>query len=41
MELIDVYNKLSNKTGKVIKRGSPMEHGEYFLIVDVCYVCNK
>ena len=35
MELLDVYDKYSNKLGKTIKRGDPMEQGEYFLIVDV------
>jgi len=35
LELLDIYDKFGNKTGKTIKRGEPMAQGEYFLIVDV------
>lgn len=35
MELWDILDKSGTKTGKLIKRGDPIEKGEYHLIVNV------
>ncbi len=41
MELWDVYDKAREKTGKVMKRGTPFEDEAYHLIVHVCLFNSK
>lgn len=36
MEYWDVYDENRNKTNKVITRGTPLQQGEYHLVVHVC-----
>lgn len=36
MEILDIYDKDRNKTGKTMERGSPFTEGSYHMIVHVC-----
>lgn len=38
MELIDVYDRNGNRTGKVVERGTPLLEGEYILAVGMWIV---
>ena len=41
MELIDVYDRNGNRTGKVVERGTPLLEGEYILAVGMWIVNGK
>lgn len=41
MEYWDVYDENRNKTNKVIQRGTPLQQGEYHLVVHVCIFNSK
>ena len=38
MELVDVYDRNGNRTGKVVERGTPLLEGEYILAVGMWIV---
>lgn len=40
-ELWDLYTKDREKTGKVHRRGDPLEEGEYHLVVHICIFNSK
>jgi len=41
MEIWDIYDKYRQKTGRVHKRGNPMPHGDYHLVVHIWIVNDK
>jgi len=41
MEVLDIYNKYRQKTGRTIERGAPMEEGDYHLVVHVWIINDK
>lgn len=41
MEILDIYDKYRQKTGRTLERGNPMEDGDYHLVVHVWIVNEK